>query len=106
MSEMIENTDIQHPGYYIRDELDARGWTQRDLAYILDTPEQAVNMIISGKRGISADMAKALGEAFEVHPGFFANLQKMYDLSRAKVPDFRNFQARTVTKCISCQGDD
>ena len=29
-------------------------------------------------------MAKALGEAFEVHPDFFANLQKAYDMSRAR----------------------
>jgi HTH-type transcriptional regulator / antitoxin HigA len=87
MSEIIENTDIPHPGFYLREELEARGWSQRDLAYILDTPEQAVNMIISGKRGISPDMAKALGEAFEVNSEFFANLQKMYDMSRAKAPD-------------------
>jgi HTH-type transcriptional regulator/antitoxin HigA len=57
------------------------------LAYILNTPEQAVNLITSGKRGISPDMAKALGEAFEVHPDFFANLQKAYDMSRAREPD-------------------
>ena len=34
--------DVPHPGFYIREELEARGWTQRDLAYILGTPEQAV----------------------------------------------------------------
>jgi HTH-type transcriptional regulator / antitoxin HigA len=87
MSEIIESTDVPHPGFFIREELEARGWSQRDLAYILDTPEQAVNMIISGKRGISSDMAKALGEAFEVNPEFFANLQKLYDMSKAKEPD-------------------
>lgn len=87
MSETIEHTDVPHPGFFLREELEARGWSQRDLAYILDTPEQAVNMIISGKRGISPDMAKALGDAFEVSPEFFANLQRMYDMSRAKAPD-------------------
>ncbi len=80
-------TDIPTPGYFIREELEARGWTQRDLAYVLGVPEQAVNMILSGKRGISADMAKALGGAFDVEPEFFANLQRMYDLSQARDPD-------------------
>jgi HTH-type transcriptional regulator/antitoxin HigA len=28
-------TDVPHPGEFIRDELEARGWSQRDLAYIL-----------------------------------------------------------------------
>jgi len=80
-------TDIQPPGYFIREELEARGWTQRDLAFVLGMSEQAVNMIVSGKRGISPDMAKALGEAFGVHPDFFANLQKAYEMSRARDPE-------------------
>jgi HTH-type transcriptional regulator/antitoxin HigA len=75
------------PGYFIREELEARGWTQRDLAYILDVPEQAVNLILSGKRGISPDMAKGLGKAFDVGPEFFLNLQNGYDLAQARDPD-------------------
>lgn len=70
------------PGYFIREELEARVWTQRDLAYILDVPEQAVNLILSGKRGISPEMAKALGKAFDVSPEFFLNLQNAYDLAQ------------------------
>jgi HTH-type transcriptional regulator / antitoxin HigA len=81
------NETVPHPGHFIREELEAREWTQRDLAYILSVPEQSVNQIILGKRGISPEMAKALGDAFEVSPEFFANLQKAYDLSRAREPD-------------------
>lgn len=77
---------IMHPGQYIEEELQARGWKQRDLAFILKVPEQAVNMILSGKRGISADMAKALGAAFDVDPRFFTNLQSDYDLAKAREP--------------------
>jgi HTH-type transcriptional regulator / antitoxin HigA len=79
--------DVPAPGTFIREELEARNWAQRDLAYVLGVPEQAVNMIISGKRGISADMARALGEAFGVSAELFANLQKMYDLRKARDPD-------------------
>jgi HTH-type transcriptional regulator / antitoxin HigA len=75
------------PGFYIKQELDTRGWGQRDLAYILDCHEQAVNLIVSGKRGISPDMAKALGAAFDVSAEFFLNLQKTYDLVLARDPD-------------------
>lgn len=80
-------TDVPHPGEFIRDELEARGWSQRDLAYILGSPEQAVNMIVSGKRGISPDMAKALGDAFDVSAEYFANLQKAFEMSNARAPD-------------------
>ena len=44
-------------------------------------------MIISGKRGISPEMAKGLGEAFDVPAEFFANLQSIYDLAKARNPD-------------------
>jgi HTH-type transcriptional regulator/antitoxin HigA len=84
---MTYNETVPHPGHFIREELDAREWTQRDLAYILGIPEQSVNQIILGKRGVSPEMAKAMGDAFEVSPEFFANLQKAYDLSRAREPD-------------------
>lgn len=87
MDSIDYTTEAPHPGAYIREELDERGWSQRDLAYILGTPDQAVNMIVSGKRGVSPEMAKALGTAFDVHPDLFANLQRAHDMSRAREPD-------------------
>lgn len=41
------------PGDFIREELEARGWTQRDLAEILGRPIQAVNAIVNGKKEIT-----------------------------------------------------
>lgn len=83
-SNMIE---VPHPGEFLAEEIDARGWSQRDLAYILGVSEQGITQIVNGRRGISPDMAKALGDAFDVSPEFFTNLQKAYDLSKAKDPD-------------------
>jgi HTH-type transcriptional regulator/antitoxin HigA len=78
---------IMHPGVYIKEEMDERGWSQRDLAFILGCAEQAINPILNGKRGISPEMAKSFGIAFDVPPEFFANLQQAYDLSQARMPD-------------------
>lgn len=78
---------IEHPGAYIRDEMATRGWIQRDLSFILGIPEQGINMILAGKRGISPEMAKAFGAAFDVPAEFFANLQQAYDLAQARTPD-------------------
>jgi HTH-type transcriptional regulator/antitoxin HigA len=77
---------IEHPGFFLKEEMEARGWIQRDLAFILGIPEQSVNMLLSGKKGISPDMAQALGAAFDVNPDLFANLQKDYDMAQAKQP--------------------
>lgn len=79
--------DTPHPGIFIREEMEARGWLQRDLAYVLGSTEQAMNLLLSGKRGVSPEMAKALAEAFSVAPEFFMNLQRAYDLAQAENPE-------------------
>lgn len=84
---MKSKANAPHPGVFIKEELEEREWSQRDLAYILGCSEQAVTIIINGKRSITPETAKALAMAFEVSPEFFTNLQQMYDLSRAEEPD-------------------
>jgi len=79
--------DVPHPGEFIKDEIAARGWAQRDLAYILGVKDQAINPIMSGKRGISPDMAQAFSKAFGISAEYFLNLQKAYELSTAKAAD-------------------
>lgn len=81
------SNQIDHPGTFISEEMEARGWTQVDLAYILGMTPQQLNPILKGKNNITPDMANALGDAFDVPAEFFANLQKMYALQKAKQPD-------------------
>lgn len=78
---------VDHPGSFIVDELEARGWAQADLAFILGVLPQHLNKLLTGKMDISPDMATSLADAFNMPAEFFANLQKMYDLQRAKKPD-------------------
>jgi HTH-type transcriptional regulator/antitoxin HigA len=79
--------EVPLPGMYIQDELDARAWSQRDLAFILGIEEAALNKIIKGKTGVSVEMSKALAEAFDIDADFFSNLQKSYDLANSAAPD-------------------
>lgn len=79
---------LDHPGSFIKEELEARGWLQADLAYILGMDAGQLNKLISGKADINPDIAMSLGDAFDMPPEFFMNLQKMYDLNRAKKADF------------------
>lgn len=87
MEHLIHAYPAPHPGEFIKEELEARSWTQIDLAYVLGIAPQYVNAVLSGRRGISSEMAKALGKAFDVPALFFTNLQAAYDLSRAAEPD-------------------
>jgi HTH-type transcriptional regulator/antitoxin HigA len=86
------------PGMYIRDELKARRWSQRDLAFVLGVEEGSLNRIIKGKARIGVEMSKALAKAFDVDADFFANLQKAYDFAHAEEPDPRIARRATLQR--------
>lgn len=78
---------VDHPGTFIAEELEARGWAQADLAYILGIDVSQLNRLIKGTTDITPDSAVALGDAFDMPAEFFMNLQKMYDLQKARKAD-------------------
>lgn len=78
--------EVFHPGEFLEEELSARGWTQVDLAEILGRPTQVVNEIIQGKRSISPETARGLGDAFGTSAEYWLNLESAYRLNRVK-PD-------------------
>ena len=79
--------EVFPPGEYIRDELEARGWSQQDLALILGRPANAVSQIIAGKRSITPETAKGLAAAFGTSADFWMNLENAYQLSQVKADD-------------------
>lgn len=68
------------PGEILQEELDERGWTQTDLAEILDRPIQAINEIITGKKAITPETALAFAQAFGNSPEYWLNLESAYRL--------------------------
>src|SRR2546430_13968316 len=85
-SHMTERTfaEVFPPGEFIKEELDARGWTQADLAEILGRSPVQVNLIIQGKQTVTPETAKQLAEAFGTTAQFWLNLEGAYRLSLAK----------------------
>ncbi|MGI8552813.1 MAG: HigA family addiction module antitoxin [Dehalococcoidia bacterium] len=79
--------EVFPPGEFLREELEERGWTQTDLAEILDRPVRVVNEIIAAKRRISPDTAKGLGAAFGTPAEFWLNLESAYQLWRVRNDD-------------------
>jgi HTH-type transcriptional regulator/antitoxin HigA len=75
------------PGDFIREEIEARGWTQGDLATILGRPIQVVNGIINAKRAITPQTAVELAAAFGTSPDVWLNLESAYQLSQVRPPD-------------------
>lgn len=70
------------PGEFLRDELEARGWTQTEFAEIIGRPPRVVNEIIGGKRGISPETAHELAAAFGTSAQLWMNLDAAYQLAQ------------------------
>jgi HTH-type transcriptional regulator/antitoxin HigA len=68
------------PGEFIKDELEARGWTQADLAEILGRNAASISQVISGKQPMNPRLAKGLGAAFGTSAQLWMNLESSYRL--------------------------
>ncbi|MDH5675284.1 MAG: HigA family addiction module antitoxin [Myxococcales bacterium] len=79
--------EVFPPGEFVRDELEARGWSQVDLAQILGRSPRLVSEIISGKRQVTPQTASGLAAAFGTDPQFWLNLESAYQLSKVEVGD-------------------
>jgi len=79
--------EVFPPGEFIKDEIEARGWSQADLAEILGRPIQAVNEIIAGKKSITPETARELGDAFGTGASLWLNLEAAYRLSAVSTDD-------------------
>lgn len=73
-----------HAGEYIKDELDARGMKQSELADVTGIKAPILSNIINGKRNVTAEQSILIGRAFGVSDDLFYNLQTKYDLDRAR----------------------
>jgi HTH-type transcriptional regulator/antitoxin HigA len=61
--------------------MEARGWSQSDLAEILGRPIQAVNQILKGKKAITAATARELEDATSISAETWLNLESQYRVS-------------------------
>jgi HTH-type transcriptional regulator/antitoxin HigA len=72
------------PGEFIKDELEARHWTQEDLAWVMARDLRVVNEIITGRRSITPETARGLGEALETSAQYWMNLQAAFQLAQGE----------------------
>lgn len=75
------------PGDFIREEIDARHWSQEDFARIIGKPLPTVNQIIKGKRAIIPETAKRIAAAFGNSPQFWMNLETSWQLFNSNSAD-------------------
>jgi len=72
------------PGELLKDELEARQWTQKHLAELMNRPLQVVNEVINGKKAITAQTSIELSKVFDCSEQFWLTLEMNYQLYLAR----------------------
>lgn len=81
-----------HPGEDIWEELEARGWTQRQFADIIGISAPELNNIIKGKKNLTPALAVRIGEAFGTSAEVRMNMQIHYSLDLAKKEEVKRIE--------------
>ncbi|CAG9178308.1 hypothetical protein LMG23992_03718 [Cupriavidus laharis] len=76
--------EVFPPGEFLKEELEARGWTQTEFAEIIDKDTRLVSEVIGGKRAVTPETAVAIGEALGTGPELWMNLESQYQLSKVR----------------------
>ena len=73
-----------HPGEMIKDEINARGITQKELAQQMGVSYTVFNEILNGKRPVTTEYALLLEAALGTNASIWIGLQADYNLQKAK----------------------
>nr|WP_288281388.1 HigA family addiction module antitoxin [uncultured Prevotella sp.] len=73
-----------HPGEMIKDEIAARGLTQKDLAKQMGVSYTVFNEILNGKRPVTTEYALLLEAALGTDANIWLGLQADYNMQKMK----------------------
>ena len=80
----LQPSEPIHPGEMLKDELEARGLSQKKFAAIIGMPYTAFNEIINSKRPITTDTALKIEAATGIAANIWLGLQADYNMQTAR----------------------
>ena len=78
------SSNLIHPGEMIKDEITARGITQKELARQMGVSYTVFNEILNGKRPVTTEYAMLLEAALGTNANIWLGLQTDYNMQKAK----------------------
>jgi addiction module HigA family antidote len=78
------SSELIHPGEMIKDEIVARGLTQKELAQQMGVSYTVFNEVLNGKRPVTTEYALLLEAALGIDANIWIGLQTSYNIQRAK----------------------
>ena len=76
--------EVFPPGEFLKEELDARNWSQVEFAEIIGKDTRLIYEVIGGKRMITPETAVIFSQALGTSPELWMNLESQYQLSKVR----------------------
>lgn len=73
-----------HPGEVLKEELECRGISQKELSRQTGIPYTALNEVLHGKRAITTEYALLIEAALGIESDFWLRMQMDYNIHTAK----------------------
>lgn len=80
----LEPFEPTHPGELLKEEIECRGISQKELSRQTGIPYTALNEVLNCKRAITTEYALLLEAALEIESGFWLKMQMDYNVQTAK----------------------
>ena len=80
----LMSSELIHPGEMIKDEIIARGMTQKELARQMGVSYTVFNEILNGKRPVTTEYALLLEAALGTDANIWIGLQADYNMQKVK----------------------
>ena len=74
-----------HPGDVVKEELEARGISQKEFASRTDISYTMLNEILNSKRPITSEIALVIEAALGINPELLINMQSRYNIVQARM---------------------
>lgn len=98
----LQPSEPIHPGEMLKDELEARGMSQRKFAGLIGMPYTAFNEIINGKRPITTDTALKIEAATGISANIWVGLQADYNMQTARRSNKLSAVLENIRKAVAC----
>ena len=90
-----------HPGEILKDELAARGMSQRKFAALIGGSYSVLNEIINGKRPITTEYALKIEAATGIPAHVWLNMQSAYNMQVARQNRKLSAMLESIRKAVT-----
>jgi addiction module HigA family antidote len=87
---------LYHPGQLIKEEIDYRNISQRELSKLTGVATNIINEVLKGKRNCTPEFAVKLEEALKLDAKVLLRLQMNYDIEKTKINTIKRINSLAI----------